>query len=133
MGLHRTFILRGQVPHDGLLAFLAANWRAMADAGKPLAVTVSAYKAKRNADQNARYWAMIGEIAAAAWVDGRQFSAEVWHEHFKRTFLGVDDLPAGATMARSSAAISVAEFAEYMSRVEAHAAQALGVEFTAHI
>ena len=133
MSLHRTFILRGQVPHDGLLAFVGANWQAMADAGKPLAVTVSTYKARRNLDQNARYWAVLGEIAASAWVGGKQYSAEVWHEALKREFLGVESLPGGQLMARSSAKLTVAEFAEYMNRVEAYAAQELGVEFSAHI
>lgn len=58
--------------------------------------------------------------------DGRHFSPEVWHEQFKRHWLGADDLrlPSGETLirARSSADLSVEEFSAYMDQVEAWAA-----------
>jgi hypothetical protein len=76
------------------------------------------YKSKRSLDQNARYWAILREIAAVVWVDGKQFSDEAWHEHFKRTFIGCDDLPGGGTVGISTTTLTVAEFADYMTRIE---------------
>ncbi|MEN6540875.1 MAG: recombination protein NinB [Mizugakiibacter sp.] len=42
----------------------------------------------RKLDQNALMWVgPLKDIAEQVWLDGRQFSAEVWHEHFKRLYL----------------------------------------------
>jgi NinB protein len=130
--LLRTFVLRGDVQAKSLWAFLKANWPSMAQQGKPLAVTVSEYKTKRSLEQNARYFGyVLKEVEAKAWVNGRQFDAEVWHEHMKRKILGCVELPNGQLMGRSTAALSVAEFSEYMLKVEAYAATELGVELSA--
>lgn len=46
----------------------------------------------RGMDANARMWVgPLKDIAEQAWVNGRQFSAEVWHEHFKRQYLPEDN------------------------------------------
>ncbi|MCV5968699.1 recombination protein NinB, partial [Lactococcus petauri] len=38
----------------------------------------------RKPTQNSLLWAgALSDIASQAWVNGRQFSAEVWHEYFK--------------------------------------------------
>ena len=79
--LFRTFILREEVNASALWSFLKANWRDTAKDGKPLAVTVQEYKAKRSGDQNRYYWQRLNEIAEQAWIGGRQFSADAWHEH----------------------------------------------------
>lgn len=48
----------------------------------------------RGMDANARMWVgPLKDIADQAWVNGRQFSAEVWHEHFKRQYLPEDNDP----------------------------------------
>lgn len=48
----------------------------------------------RGMDANARMWVgPLKDIAEQAWVNGRQFSAEVWHEHFKRQYLPEDNDP----------------------------------------
>lgn len=42
----------------------------------------------RKLDQNAKYWSgPLKDISEQAWVDGRQFSKEVWHEYFKDLYL----------------------------------------------
>lgn len=42
----------------------------------------------RKLDQNAKYWAgPIKDISEQAWIDGRQFSKEVWHEYLKDLYL----------------------------------------------
>lgn len=51
-------------------------------------VVARAKKTTRTIDQNALMWAgPLHDIATQGWVNGRQFSAEAWHEHFKREFL----------------------------------------------
>jgi hypothetical protein len=125
----RTFVLRDLHHVTGLTSFIAQNWLAMAKEGKPLAVTVSEYKAKRSGEQNKRYWALLNEIAANAYVDGKQFSAEAWHEHMKRTYIGCEETPGGGTVGISTTTLGVGEFADYMTRVEAYAQDVLAVEF----
>ncbi|MEY4376122.1 MAG: hypothetical protein RJB26_672 [Pseudomonadota bacterium] len=121
------FVLREPAHAAALHAFLKANAAAMAAQGRPLAVTVTEAKAKRSTEQNRRYWALLGEIAEHAWVAGRQFSADAWHEHFKGLYIGLEDLPDGRRAALSSAPLSVADFGEYMDKIEAYAAQTLGL------
>lgn len=62
------------------------------DDKKPLVVTVEEFRQARKPDQNALMWAgPLKDISEQAWLDGRQFSAEVWHEFFKRNLLPEDD------------------------------------------
>ena len=115
-----------------MAAFVNANWRACADAGKPLSVTVAEHRARRTGEQNRFYWRALGDIAANAWVDGRQYDAESWHEHFKRTLLGVEEavLPGGEVLTRgiSTTTLSIAEMADYIDRITAYAVDELGIE-----
>jgi hypothetical protein len=88
-------------------------------------------KRKRTKPQNRRYWGrgVLAQIAEQATVNGRLFSAEVWHEQFKRQFIGVEELPSGEVIGKSSTALSTTEFSEFCTAVEAYAAQELGVTF----
>lgn len=123
----KTFVLRDEIALRQLGAFLRSNWLAMAQAGKPLGIMVAEYKAKRNNPQNRLYWAVLNEIAASAWIDGKQYSADAWHELFKRRFIGIEELPGGGTAGISTASLSVPEFSEYVERVMQCAAEELGV------
>jgi hypothetical protein len=86
---------------------------------------------KRTSRQNRRYWGkgVLAQIAGQAVVNGRQFDAEVWHEQFKRMFLGVIELPNGDVIGKSSTGLSTAEFSTFCDQVEAYAASELGVTF----
>lgn len=42
---------------------------------------------KRNNEQNALMWAVLGDIADQVWVDNRQYSADMWNIYFKTLFL----------------------------------------------
>ena len=123
------------------------------DVNKPLEVVIQEEKKARSLDQNALMWAgPLREIAEQAWVDGQQFSAEVWHEHFKLEFLpdesalGAEDLaarvknpatwrkwrytPAGVrVLVGSTTELSKFGFSEYLTQVEAYGAS-LGVQFS---
>lgn len=123
----KTFVLRDDVNCRQLYAFLRANWLAMAQAGKPLGVLVAEHKAKRSNPQNRLYWAVLNEIAASAWVDGKQFSADAWHEHFKRQYIGVEETPGGGQVGISTTSLDVGAFSEYVEHVMHYAASELGV------
>ena len=84
----RTFRLVG---HEQVNLLSAVVRNLPVDAAKPLEVIIREEKRPRKLDQNALMWAgPLRDIAEQAWVHGKQFSAEVWHEHLKREFLPDD-------------------------------------------
>lgn len=97
--------------------------------GNRWVLTIS--RRKRTKPQNARYWGkgVLAQIAAQAVVNGRLYSAETWHEQFKRDFIGFDELPNGQIVGKSSKDLSTTEFSEFCTAVEAFAATELGVTF----
>ena len=103
----------------------------MAAQDKPLAVNVSQHKDKRHNQQNRLYWSHLKQIANQAMFDGKQYSDECWHEHFKGEFLGYVDLPNSRKMAESTTKLNVTDFAIYVTKVEAYAVSELGVIFGA--
>lgn len=99
-------------------------------AGRPLIVTVAEYRAKRSSEANARYWALLGDIAEQVQVNGKYFSKDTWHEHMKNLFAPKDDGPAGL-LPISTSQMNTEQFARYMTQIEVYATQELGVEFAA--
>lgn len=97
--------------------------------GKRLVLTIKLRP--RTQAQNRRYWGggVLAQIAAQAAVNGRLFPADVWHEQFKRQFIGVIDLPNGEVVGMSSKELDTAQFSEFCTQVEAYAATVLGVTF----
>lgn len=127
--IHRTFVLKQDSHAEALYAFLRANRKAMADAGTPLAVTVSEHKAKRSTPQNARYWGVVlKQIAENGWVDGKQFSTEAWHAYLAAKFIGTEEGPGGQQTPISTTTLDVGSFADFMTQCEAFAASELGLE-----
>lgn len=92
---------------------------------------LSISRRKRTKAQNRRYWGngVLKQIAEQAAVNGRLYSAETWHEQFKRQFIGVVELPNGEVIGKSSTSLTTAEFCEFSDQVEAFAASNLGVTF----
>lgn len=86
---------------------------------------------KRTSAQNRRYWGngVLAQVAQQAVVNGKQYSAETWHEFAKRKFIGVVELPDGSVVGKSSTNLSTVEFSEFSDRFEAYAATELGVVF----
>ena len=82
---------------------------------------------KRSNPANARYWLLLHELADKLRPGGQAYSAEQYHEYYKSRFLGCDEmkLPNGKTLVlpRSSADLDSSEFAEYVGKVEADAAE----------
>lgn len=80
----------------------------------------------RSHEANAFYWALLHEIAERLRPDGQTYGAEQYHVYFKSRFLGCDEvqMPNGKTavIPRSTAALDVSEFNDYVTQVEAFAA-----------
>lgn len=95
---------------------------------KSLVLTISLRK--RSKQQNRRYWGrgVLAQIAEQAAPGGKLYSAECWHEQFKRQFIGVVEIPNGV-IGKSSTELTTAEFCDFCTQVEAYAAQELGVRF----
>jgi hypothetical protein len=92
---------------------------------------LSVTRRKRTTKQNKRYWSngVLAQIEQQAVVNGRRFPAEVWHEQFKRQFIGVIELPNGQVVGKSSTELDTVEFSAFCDQVEAYAATELGVTF----
>lgn len=99
----------------------------------------------RSTSQNAKQWAdVLAQISSQAWVAGKQYSPEVWHEHLKRLFLPDShdpdltrneyekwaELPDGSLKCvGSTTKLTKKGFSQYMTQVESYASQDLGVIF----
>jgi hypothetical protein len=77
---------------------------------------------QRSTPQNARYWALLTLISEKLKVDGNTFEPTVWHEWFKRRFLGAKEfrLPGGGTIVipNSSSELDEDVFSDYLTKVE---------------
>jgi hypothetical protein len=91
---------------------------------------VRPYKAKRNTEQNRLMWAVLNDIA-----EQTPWSAEVWHEFFKRTYIGIDEIqmPDGSVVQRgmSTTKLDVREFANYVTKIQRYATDELGLRLAA--
>lgn len=133
--LHREFTLYGPEDAAALMALLRGQTGPSAAAGRPLHVVVTEHENDRLEQQIKFYWAAVmRSIADQAWVEGRRFPKEVWHEEMAIRFLPGKEvvLPSGevvvkrASIARGQ--ISVRAMAKYTQEVMAYAATDLGVE-----
>lgn len=53
-----------------------------------LDVVIRPHKEVRTLSQNNLMWSSaINDVAEQAWFNGKQFSADVWHEYFKQMFM----------------------------------------------
>lgn len=134
--LYREFTLRNGGVWSALVAFVKANAPTFADKGEPLRVIVTAEERQRNAQQNRFYFgAVLKQISEQAWVDGKQFNKDTWHEYFARAYGVLEEmtLPDGEIINRrkSTTLMTVGEFTEYLNQIQAYAAGTLGVEFDA--
>lgn len=81
---------------------------------------------KRSVEANRRYWLLLHLIAESIKPAGQSYSAEQWHLYAKSKWIGCDDvrLPNGkvVTIPRSSAELDTGEFNDYMTQLEAWAA-----------
>ena len=128
-----------------LNAALARLQHVPLDPEKPLEVIIREEVKMRGLDANAYYWRRLTEIADQAYIEGRAYSAEVWHEYFKKEYLPEEFDPemtregyrkwatgpdGERVLIGSSTQLTVKGFAVYLTQVEAFGA-GLGVQFSA--
>ena len=91
----------------------------------PYQVTISRFRPKRSVDQNRRYWALVGRIAhgMAEYQDGVYHHPDNWHKWLAMRFLGVEPGPFETSFPKSTSKLSVQEVSDYMTEVEAWAAE----------
>ncbi|MDI4633312.1 recombination protein NinB [Pelomonas sp. V22] len=109
-------------------------------AGKPVKLTCQEFEFDRTAQANRYYWGVVlKEISEQARVAGQRYTAEAWHELFKRQHLGYEikkQTVAGRKRKtvirrlRSTSDLKVKAFAAYLEQVMAFAATDLGVRFS---
>jgi len=108
----------------------------------------------RSSSANARHWAAImKDLSEQAYVEGKQFSVEIWHSFLKAKFLPnpedeniamlvknpekyqlFAELPDGTVeCVGSTTQLTVRGFSEYMEAVQAWAASECGVMFSANM
>lgn len=140
----RTIYLRAEQQREIAIALLG---NVPLDAGKPLEFVVREQVKARKPDQNALMWSgPLADIAEQGYVQGRTYSAETWHEHFKREYLPEefdpelckegyqkwDYTPSGERiLIGSTTQLTVRGFALYLQQVEAFGAS-IGVMFHAN-
>ena len=140
-----TIRLVGEVQRAAAIARIA---NLPVDPVKPIEVVFREEKKARTLDANARMWAgTLKDISEQAWVGGRQFSAETWHEFFKREFLPEDIDPSIDVLVKdgyrkwdvdpkgqrvligSTTQLTVKGFCRYLEQIECYGAE-LGVMFS---
>jgi NinB protein len=105
----------------------------------------------RTPDHNSAMWSgPLRDIEQQAWVKGRQFQADVWHEYFKLEYLPEGDeedieslvkagyrkwdyTPKGdRVLVGSTTQLTTKGMAQYLTKIEAYAQQELGVQLSAN-
>jgi len=118
----RTFRIQSM---DGARIAFKACWTAFcgSEFGTGFELVLQPLKSKRSQSQNRLYWALLRQISAVVWIDGKQYSDVVWHEYFARMFIGSSDLPSGGKVAISTTTLSIEEFGNYITQIEQWAAE----------
>ena len=141
--------LVGEIQRENAIKVLQ---NAPLDTAKPLEFILREEVKPRKSDQNSLMWScQLKCIAEQAYVNGRTYSAEVWHEHMKELFLPetfqspehqadivkegyrkYDTSPSGKRiLVGSTTELTIKGFAIYLQQVEAFGAN-LGVIYSAN-
>jgi hypothetical protein len=83
----RNFVIRNAENMRALWQFLKTNAKAMIEQQRFIAVRVYEWKPQASDAQRSLIWIVNQQIAEQAWIAGRRFEAEVWHEQLKRDHL----------------------------------------------
>ena len=125
----QTFVIRDLSDRDRVNQELSRR-----RAQFPLTVEIKPYRKGRSAAQNRLYFKWLGEIADHIEAStGERYSTDDLHEFFRDLYLPqkVIDLAGEVRKARkSSAKLTVAEFSEYLERIEHYATDSLFCRLT---
>ncbi|QYY30255.1 recombination protein NinB [Cupriavidus pinatubonensis] len=132
--LYKEFTLKSPGIWPFIVSFIKANAAACADKGAPLRIIVTAEERRRTNESNRYYWGVVlRDVSEQAWVQGRQFDKDTWHTFFADLY-GVKierTLPDGRIhlTRKSTSDMTAGEFSEFLTKVQAHAANEFGVTF----
>lgn len=137
----RRMLLRGPEQVERAIALLRT---VPLDDAKPLELLVREEVKARKLDQQALMWlGPLADLAEQAWLQGRQYAVEVWHEFCKKEFLPEDfdpDLclenyrkwdidPAGdRVLVGSTTMLTIKGMAQHITQIHSLGGS-LGVEF----
>ena len=114
-----------------LMTTIYNNLGVWLESNAELEVCIRPYNSKRSIEQNRRLWKIYSKLADEAWVNGRRYSAETWHEYCKGMFLGFElkAMPDGTEVKTpiSTTTLNTAEMTDYQSRLQAWAAGNFGL------
>lgn len=138
-----TILVRTEVQRANLLAKVT---QLPLDSDHPIEVLLREYSKPRKLSQNALMWSsQLKDISEQAYIGGRTYDAEVWHEYFKKEYLPTNfdaeltkdgytkfkDGPSGEQiLVGSTTELTVKGFSGYLEKVMAYGAT-LGVIFNA--
>ncbi|SAJ95490.1 ninB family protein [Burkholderia multivorans] len=128
--MSKVFVLRAPEHGHALVSYIKSLAGPMAASGRPLMVTVEEYGAKRSSEQNRLLWALLTEISEQVELNGKRFAKEAWYAHYLDLYAPKQEGPRGLVPVGSSQ-MTKEQFANFVTRIECHAAQELGVEFAA--
>ena len=128
--MSKVFVLRAPEHGHALVSYVKSLAGPMAASGRPLMVTVDEYQAKRSSEQNRLLWALLTEIAEQVEIEGKRFAKEAWYAHYLDLYAPKQEGPSGLVPMGSSQ-MTKEQFANFVTRIECHAVQELGVEFAA--
>ncbi len=94
--------------------------------GQHYEVVIRLHQKKANYEQQKRHFARMGWLAENLWVDGKLFSKDTWHEHWKRQILGYSELPNGEKIGLPSPN-TAKEYAAFDNAIDQHLAEEYGV------
>lgn len=133
--LYRSFVLRTPNVWTLITEFVKGNAQQAIDRDKPLHLFIVDDDMDRLEVQCAFYFGVVlKKISEEAWVDGKTYTVEEWHEHLAKDILGskevIDKKTQKPRTVRRSVArgqITVGEMARYTTQVQAWAANAFGI------
>lgn len=121
------------------------------DQDNPVEILIREQVKKRKLSLNAAMWAgPLRDIELTGWFQGRQYRAEIWHEHFKEAFLpdendpdfdplhvvegyvkwAIDPWKDTRALVGSTTQLTAKGMRVYILKMEAEASQEYGVTFT---
>ncbi|WP_204117323.1 recombination protein NinB [Paraburkholderia sp. C35] len=132
--LYKEFTLSGPAVWHLLKELVREHAKAHIERGTPLRVIVTAEDRRRTSEANAFYWGVVlRDISEQAWVNDQQFKPDTWHEYYANLYCPRVDvtLPTGELFSRrkSTSEMGQKEFTDYVTRVQANAANDFSVSF----
>jgi hypothetical protein len=123
-----TFVVRDEKILERCVSLIRGNWRGLAQSDRCMVVHLMVENAQRSLEANRLYWHLLQVISDNAWLEGRQYSRDCWHEWYRQRFLAKIEGPGGVLYPASTSRLSSKEFSEYLNRIEVHACDELGLE-----